>query len=262
MYHLKRARLVIKPAHPPILNCPVARDVTYGVKFLPLTPVPTPATSTLEAPSTCSLTAIPTRSTDNKPTAADHGNPLTTNRFTVGHSKQRRRLGPKTDPWAAIQTTPPQTYASGIACTLSVIHYMLDSRITKTDLAQRGTRFALDTGAHFNVMRRNVQSHGWQDGIYSTNCTSRLQDENWKPVDLHDVVWITMSLGKLLFRINFIVAEIIAVESIVGTAFRNRHVDAILSREQTSNFRKGTIPIVGQGRICARLLGGQLDSFA
>lgn len=66
-------------------------------------------------------------------------------------------------------------------------------------------------------------------------------------------------IENTLYRIKFIVAEKLEVDDIVGTAFMNRHFNAVICPEQKIKLRKGTILIMGQGNIKLRLSYRQFD---
>lgn len=59
-----------------------------------------------------------------------------------------------------------------------------------------------------------------------------LEDASSNPFDLREAVWLPTWFGNTLYRIKFMVGEKLAVDTIVGTAFMNLHVDAILCDEQ------------------------------
>jgi len=132
--------------------------------------------------------------------------------------------------------------ADGVACTLSTIHYMVDGSVGVNQGFLRGIRFAFDTGAGFNLIRRNALPFGWEKKVDHGATAPQLRDASGRPLDLREVVWLTTRLGNAFYRIRYIVAERLAVAGILGTGFMNVHVDAIRCREQRIDLQKGSVP--------------------
>lgn len=73
-----------------------------------------------------------------------------------------------------------------------------------------------------------------------------MSDPNGGPFDLGESVWLTVQFANMLYRFKFIMDERLSVDVIVGSAFLNLHVLAILCTEQRICFRNGELPIVDQ----------------
>lgn len=56
------------------------------------------------------------------------------------------------------------------------------------------------------------------------------KDANVNILDLKEVLWLITRLGDTLYRVKFIIAEWLAVDSIIGTDFINRHLEGIMCR--------------------------------
>lgn len=93
-----------------------------------------------------------------------------------------------------------------------------------------GFLFSSDTGAVFRIISQKYLGFGWEKQVDHTSKAPQLNDANGKPLDLREVVWFPMRFGNTLSKIKFLVEGTLAVDSIVGTAFINKHIDAILFR--------------------------------
>lgn len=60
---------------------------------------------------------------------------------------------------------------------------------------------------------------------------------------LGETIWLTTRFGNTLYRLQFIFADRLAVEVLIGKAFLNKHVIAILCTEQNIRFSNGDVPI-------------------
>lgn len=127
----------------------------------------------------------------------------------------------------ALLTTPTSTRRAGIVCMLIALYYMSDGCIRASEYAQRWIRYAFNTGTAFSLIRRNVLPQGCQNAIATDHRPRLLNDASSNPLDLREVVLLTTRFGNMLFRIKFIVAEKMAVDAIVGTAFMNQHVHVL-----------------------------------
>lgn len=97
-------------------------------------------------------------------------------------------------------------------------------------------RFALDTGAGFNIIRRNSLPYCWKKGVNEAAILPGPNDANVNPSELGDFFLLTTELGNTVFKIRYILAKRLAVDAIISTAFMNRHVVSIRGREQKLEF--------------------------
>lgn len=108
-------------------------------------------------------------------------------------------------------------------------------------------RYALDTAAGFIIILKSALLPGWESEVVEKVRTSRLSDENCRPLSLGQGVWLTVWFDNTIYRVKFIVAERLVVEVIIiCTASLKHHVHAITWTEQRIRLEKGEITIVKQ----------------
>ena len=137
---------------------------------------------------------------------------------------------------------------SDVVCTLAATHCIIAGSVGVDTYRYRPLRIALDTGAGFNIIRRAALPYGWEACIDEQAQAPSLCDANGNPLQLGEVVWLHLRLGDATYRVNFIIADRLAVDVLVGTSFLNKHVLAIQCAKQRVRLRGETIPILGQNR--------------
>lgn len=136
--------------------------------------------------------------------------------------------------------------ADGVICILYATHYLVEGTIGTSRDTMRTSQFAFDTGAGLNIIRRSALPEGWEEGIDRKANSMRLNDANGRPLALGESTWLPIRFANSLYRVKFIVADRLAVEVIIGTAFLNRHLLAILCTQQRIRFRDGEMAIFKQ----------------
>jgi len=136
----------------------------------------------------------------------------------------------------------------GLVCLLTATHYIVTGSIGTHLHAMRSYSLAMDTCSGYNLIRRSCLPDGWEDYRMLDEQLPALGDANGKRLPIDGAVSLRLRLGNTLFRAKFFVAPTLAVPVIVGTAFMNRHVEAIRCRRQVVElFRGSTIPILATG---------------
>lgn len=105
----------------------------------------------------------------------------------------------------------------------------------------------MDTGAGFNLIRRNVLTFGWVNNVDNLSKAPGINEANRNPLRLGEVVALPKGFRNTLFKVQFIIDEKLVVDAIFGTSFMNRQVEIFLFRNQKMKFSKGGEPVVGQG---------------
>lgn len=88
----------------------------------------------------------------------------------------------------------------------------------------------MDTGAGFKLIRMDFLPYGWEQDIDGTSCEHRLNDENGRPRELSEIVWLKIRFGNKLYQVRHIISEKLAVDAIIGTYFMNKHMSEILCK--------------------------------
>lgn len=65
---------------------------------------------------------------------------------------------------------------------------------------------------------------GWDNYIDCTTAPPKLNDAKDRKVALSETVWLTVRFANTLYIVRFRVADRLAVEVLIGTAFLNKHV--------------------------------------
>lgn len=73
---------------------------------------------------------------------------------------------------------------------------------------------------------------------------SLLNKPDGKHLLLNEIVWLTVRFGNKLYMMMLIIAENLAGEINIGTAFQNRHVIAIKLGEQKVQLLTEVLPII------------------
>lgn len=71
----------------------------------------------------------------------------------------------------------------------------------------------------------------------------RFLDENERSLELGKSVWLTETFTNTLYRVKLVVKDRLAVDIIIGGAFLNGHVVAILCTENWTRFIWGSLSL-------------------
>jgi len=126
-------------------------------------------------------------------------------------------------------------------------HYVVSGTIGVTAKYQIPKQFVLDTGAGYNVIRRNALPPGWEQYVTTSKGLPSLGDAGGHTLNIQHEVVLRVRFGNSLYRVAFLVAEKLSVPVILGTQFTNRHVDAIRCMLGRVDLVHDSIPIVGRG---------------
>ena len=87
----------------------------------------------------------------------------------------------------------------------------------------------LDTGAGPNIIHEKVLSEEWKMRLTQQN-TPKITDASRNRMLIKGSVLLCLRVGDLRIRTRFLVASNLAVDCILGTAFIDRYVKAIIPR--------------------------------
>ena len=91
----------------------------------------------------------------------------------------------------------------------------------------------LGNGFGMNIVKRDALFDGWEKLLDRDATMPRLRDANGRPLRLLGEITLLIRFGNTTYRVPFIVADMLAVNAIIGTRFMNRYVDAIECGTQT-----------------------------
>ena len=133
---------------------------------------------------------------------------------------------------------------------MTTTHYSVSASVGVNVSALRPTTVVMDTGAGFALIKKSRLFANWRDFEVKSTNLPRLGDANGNAPQLEAMVHLTIRLGNTLYRVPFLVAERLAVDVILGTAFTNKHVQHICCWDQVIDlYQGGTIPILAASDI-------------
>ena len=104
---------------------------------------------------------------------------------------------------------------------------------------------AVDTCSGYNLIARRALPAGWKQLYDAASETPRLAGADESPLQLSGTVALTVRLGNNYYRVQFVIAEKLAVDVLLGTAFIDEHVRAIdVQSRNIPLMRGGAIPIL------------------
>ena len=131
--------------------------------------------------------------------------------------------------------------------TLAHQHYIVSASIGASEFISHPTEVVIDTGAAFNVIRRDALPADWQAHITGNTNLPALGDASGNLLSATHEVLLRVRFANAVYRIPFVVVEKLTCPVLVGTQFLNEHVRAIRCIEQRIEFTQDTIPILGSG---------------
>ena len=97
----------------------------------------------------------------------------------------------------------------------------------------------LDTGAGPNLIRESLLPKGWHRFGRTTAELPRIRDANNRQLSIDGIVTMFIDIGGQTLRTSFLVCRDLAVPAIVGCAFIQRFVEAILPQENKIVLKYG-----------------------
>ena len=162
----------------------------------------------------------------------------------VTHRGENNQSNRRKHPRLRTFGTSPKT-SKGLVCVMTTAHYSLSATVGVNARALRPTTVVIDTGAGFALIKKSRLPANWREFEVNSTNLPRLGDANGNALQLEAMVHLTIRLGNTLYRVPFLVAERLAVDVIVRTAFMNKHVQHICCRDQVIDlYQGGTIPIL------------------
>ena len=132
----------------------------------------------------------------------------------------------------------------GAVCLMATSHYTVSGSIGSHTSNMRSLLITADTGAGYNVIRKDYLPEDWQRFLVEDPKLTELGDAGGN-FDIEAVVHLSVRLGNRIYRVPFLLAEQLAVAALFGTSFMNKYVDHICCRSQEVGLHQGcTIPIL------------------
>ena len=154
-------------------------------------------------------------------------------------------------PSSTSTNSPPETcYAltpSKPRSVLSSSHYVVMASVGCTPRIMTTTPAVLDTGSGYNVIRRDLLPHDWQQYIRDDVELPNLGDANGKQLKLTHLVKLRVRFHNAVYPIEFLIADHLSCPMIIGTHFLNKHVDAIWCRQGRLQLTHDTVQLIGHG---------------
>lgn len=85
----------------------------------------------------------------------------------------------------------------GVVYMISATRYSLDGSVGTNDTVQKGRKFALDTGAGYQIIRRYALQFGWKEFVYTKGNVTWLNDANRQPLYLTQIVLLPVRFGNM-----------------------------------------------------------------
>ena len=129
--------------------------------------------------------------------------------------------------------------ANGTKCKVSRIwspasrHSEIAVTVGPCQRAMHSCRPVLDTGAGLNLVRSNVLPANWRSYAEKLDRMPRIKDANNTRLVVQYAVYLYVDVGCVKVFDRFFVAAYLTVPCILGTAFMERHLEAIFTRLKT-----------------------------
>jgi len=134
---------------------------------------------------------------------------------------------------------PAVLKANGTKCKVSRIlspasrHSEIAVTVGPCQRAMHSCRPVLDTGAGLNLVRSNVLPANWRSYAEKLDRMPRIKDANNNRLVVQYAIFLYVDVGCVKVCDGFFVADNLSVPCILGTAFIERHLEAILTRLKT-----------------------------
>ena len=133
-------------------------------------------------------------------------------------------------------------------CVLRKENYKIDLSVGCRPSVMFPIRGVLDTGAGAEIIHERLLPPNWRENA-AKRLTRRVTDASRNAMALSVVVFLHVQIGDMTTRAYLLVASNLAVNTILGTEFIDRHVKGILPKERRVIFRHGeTINLLGSAR--------------
>ena len=110
---------------------------------------------------------------------------------------------------------------------MATSHYTLSGSIGSNTSNMRPLLITPDTGAGYNLIRRDHLPKDLQRFIVEDPKLPELGDANGNLMNIDAIVHLSVRLGNTIYRVPFLIAEQLAVAALLGISFMQKHVDHI-----------------------------------